>query len=135
MDEATIAYAREGMTATLRHLLAAQRSRFLFADDAPPVPPGSEAIWDSFLALSAARPRFQGGVGPISYGEIEAYGRASGVRLRPFEVALIRDLDLVYVEIANRPRDKDEAAVVFKASDTKNVAGIFRGRAAVKRTL
>lgn len=62
---------------------------------APSLPPEVAPIWAMFCDMSAAR----GHMVPISYQEIEAYGRLTGAPLTPWEVEQIRALDIVALGI------------------------------------
>jgi hypothetical protein len=57
------------------------------------MPYGLLHVWGWFLELSATRPRGMGFV-PISYAEIDAWARRTGRDPLPYEVQLIRRVDM-----------------------------------------
>ncbi|WP_247460252.1 hypothetical protein [Bradyrhizobium sp. 153] len=61
----------------------------------PPCPPALAHIWNAFARLGARRASGFG-TAPISFLEIEAFQRLSGIRLMPLEVRLIEELDDLY---------------------------------------
>ncbi len=65
--------------------------------DAPSCPEGCEALWNIFCELHACR-----GEGRISYVDVDAYQRVTGVVLRPWELAAIRRADNAFLETRNR---------------------------------
>lgn len=94
----------------LEHLLAVQEQTGQTPQallDAPRCPGGCEALWDAFRELHACRG--SAGFGPmrITYTDLDAYQRVSGVKLQPWEREAIRQADAAYLEqLAERqPRD------------------------------
>lgn len=61
----------------------------------PPAPDELVYVWNIFLRLNARRPAGFS-IEPVSFGEIEAFTRLSGLTLSPFEVRLIEDLDNLF---------------------------------------
>jgi len=61
----------------------------------PELPREVEHVWSMFCDLSAARPASS----PISYREIEAYGRLTCNMPTPWEVDQIKRLDAMALEI------------------------------------
>ncbi len=55
-------------------------------------PRGCQAIWSVFVHLGRTRPRGFG-VGGISLIEIEAWQRLTGVRLTPWELDVLTEID------------------------------------------
>lgn len=79
------------------------------------MPAGAGPVWGIWCDLDATRPF--GGWGdplPLSYGEIEAYGRSRGFRLRPWEVGWVRAMDMEYFSLlderARAKKDEEEHA-------------------------
>lgn len=67
----------------------------------PQLPSLVSHIWSAFLMLSAGRQTAMGGMNPLSYGEIEAWSRLSGVTLEPWELDAIKLLDAEYLRNIN----------------------------------
>ncbi|SFZ82436.1 hypothetical protein SAMN02983003_1076 [Devosia enhydra] len=61
------------------------------------VPEPLRPLWGWFAELSAARSWHANGPNPITFAEIEAYGRLMGWPFRPQDVAAIRKLDEVWL--------------------------------------
>ncbi len=55
-------------------------------------PRGCESIWSAFAQLGRSRPRGLG-VGGIAFAEIEAWQRLTGVRLSPWELDVLTEID------------------------------------------
>lgn len=66
---------------------------------------------------------------PISYSEIDAYSRLSGIRITPWELRVLRRLDAVAVDVL-MPKRPDGA---IPAQNGRGVASMMRGLAARKR--
>ena len=62
-----------------------------------PAPAGR--LWRVFLELTASRQSGYGSPQPITYAEILAYDTLMGGTLAPWEVSLIKSLDILYFEI------------------------------------
>jgi hypothetical protein len=72
----------------------------------PPFPEALEYLWNVFLRLSARRGSGGFGVAPITWADIDAFVRHSGIQLAPFEVRLIEDLDNLYRAAISRPKEQ-----------------------------
>ncbi|MCB2186481.1 MAG: hypothetical protein KQJ78_08695 [Deltaproteobacteria bacterium] len=73
----------------------------------PHIPPAGRQAWEWFWDLSAGRGSDGGGAAPLSYREIWAWRELTGENPRPWEIALLRTMDRVYlgfVAEANRKR-------------------------------
>jgi hypothetical protein len=66
----------------------------------PELPPGTAHIWNTFVQLSAARTGNGFGANPLPYGEIEAFCRLTRTDLEPWEIDVIRALDLEFLAAA-----------------------------------
>lgn len=66
--------------------------------DRPLCPQGCEALWQIFRELHASRGN--SGFGPlrISFLEIDAFQRVTGVRLKPWEIEALRRADRAFVD-------------------------------------
>jgi len=64
--------------------------------DGPEIPPAGEHIWAWFWALDSARSSSGFGISPIGYGDIDAWARRTGVDPTPWEVSVLRDMDMAY---------------------------------------
>jgi len=62
----------------------------------PPIPIGAVHIWAAFIRLHNRRGSSGFGPSPILWSDIEAFSRLSGIRLDPWEIEIIEDLDLVF---------------------------------------
>lgn len=62
-----------------------------------PIPTGTEYLWEWFNELQGARTSNGFGANPITYTEMAAWATLSGRDLEPFEVRLLKDLDLLYL--------------------------------------
>lgn len=69
----------------------------------PPFPETLRYLWQAFRRMRRRHGGNGLGLGPISWGDIDAYDRLSGMRLAGWEVAVIERLDdLFLAEQANR---------------------------------
>ncbi|HVV43186.1 MAG TPA: hypothetical protein VHC94_19220 [Nitrobacter sp.] len=66
--------------------------------DGPEVPWAGQRVWGIFLDVHATRGSNGFGANPISYGEIESWSRLRREPVRPFEMDIIRALDIAYLE-------------------------------------
>lgn len=62
------------------------------------IPSGGDLLWRWFLDLSRTRRAGFAGPEPISYSEIEAYGRVAGWPIEPRHVAILCAMDEVWLE-------------------------------------
>jgi hypothetical protein len=65
----------------------------------PELPSAMEHLWLWFADLSRGRPHTGFGPGPIPYSEILAWAALTGQRPSPWEVAVLKRLDGVYLEV------------------------------------
>lgn len=72
----------------------------------PPLSPALIYLWQAFLRLSARRGSNGFAVSPISWPDIDAFVRHSGMRLAPWEVRVIEDLDNLYRAELNKRTGK-----------------------------
>ena len=54
-------------------------------------------VWSWFLELNAARPTTGFGAAPITYSEISCWNTLTGARVSSWEVALLKDLDILFL--------------------------------------
>lgn len=75
--------------------------------DRPRCPAGCEALWRAFRDLSASRAN--SGFGPlrITFTEIDAFQRVTGLRLKPWEVEAIRRADRAFINDWQSRQKKD----------------------------
>ena len=59
----------------------------------PPFPEALAYLWVAFCRLSSRRGASGFAINPIGWPDIDAFVRHSGVRLAPWEVRLIEELD------------------------------------------
>lgn len=68
--------------------------------DGPPAPRALAYLWGWFIELSAARGRNGfGGLNALSYQELDAWARLSGIAPTPFEVGVLRRLDQAFLTV------------------------------------
>jgi len=58
-------------------------------------------VWSVFCDLSNTRSQGLSSINPITYNDIKAYKELTDAVLTPRDVKLIRDLDTVYMRVAN----------------------------------
>ena len=92
----------KAMVAALKQALATSQSVI--------VPPGGSLLWGWFMDLNAARTWHMNGPNPISYVDIEAYGRIHRWHLSAHHVANLRAMDAPYTDDFYSKRSSDKAA-------------------------
>lgn len=102
-----MAAEEEGGT-VLEHLQAIERQTGVTPQvllDAPALPEGCEELWRIFAELHACRGNTGFGPSRITYADIDAFERVSGVKLQAWEREAIRRADQAYLEqVAERTR-------------------------------
>nr|WP_029924579.1 hypothetical protein [Ochrobactrum sp. UNC390CL2Tsu3S39] len=93
----------KAMVAALKQALATSKSVI--------VPPGGSLLWGWFMDLNASRTWHMNGPNPITYVDIEAYGRINRWSLAAHHVAILRAMDAAYVEDFYSKRVTDKEAV------------------------
>jgi hypothetical protein len=95
------------------------------ADDAFP-PYEVEHLWHWFCDLSAVRTGSGFGANPIGYGEIEAWARLTGNDPTPWEVSVLRRMDIAALEkfakkapktAGGKKKDQKQASEQIKPDD------------------
>jgi hypothetical protein len=77
--------------------LADQRRAELEAElHGPPLPPAAAYLWGWWSELHEARGAGGMGLAAITYPDIEAWCRLRGIRLAPWETAMLTALDRAY---------------------------------------
>ena len=97
----------EGLASRTKN--AASRQRYLAELETPPFPGALLYLWQAYLRL--ARRRGSGGVGanPIGFADIDAFVRLTGIRLAPWEVEMLEELDdMQRAEFARRPGEEGD---------------------------
>lgn len=75
----------------------------------PPRPPGLDYLWRIHGRLASRAGSNGFSANPITYPDMEAFMRLSGIRLTPFDVEMIEDLDTVRrAALADASRKQDE---------------------------
>jgi len=64
----------------------------------PPLPRELDYLWRAFWRLAARRQSTGFGLARISWMEIDAFVRLSGLRLAPWEIELIEEIDDLYLK-------------------------------------
>lgn len=59
----------------------------------PPCPPAAAYLWQAFVRLHGRRGSSGMGVDPITWSDLDAFTRLSGLRLTPWEIEAIEELD------------------------------------------
>ena len=75
--------------------------------NAPACPPELLHVWRWFTELHATRQHGAFGAQSISYAEIDAWARLSGIQARPFEVAALLAVDNAFLSANEKPRVKN----------------------------
>lgn len=95
------------------HLLSAQRgdgyTHPLLQDD--PLPPGGHELFNLVIELGESRPQGMGPAGAIPPSEILAWQQLHGVRLSPWAVTTIRDIDRAMRSAAAKAAEDARKAV------------------------
>lgn len=99
--------ARETLEGLLSRRLSDKARAEIEADlCGPPMPGAAAYLWEWFLELHDARPAGgMGGPASITYGDILAWCRLRGIRLAPWETAVLTALDRQFRK-AMASRDK-----------------------------
>jgi len=63
----------------------------------PPFPVGEAELFRIFQELNAARGHNGFSYNPLSYAELDAYSRLTGRSLSPWEVRMLKRLDMIYL--------------------------------------
>jgi hypothetical protein len=71
----------------------------------PPFPQPLAYIWIAFVRLSARRGSNGFSFNPISWPDIDAFVRHSGMRLAPWEIRLIEELDDLFRAEHAKPKE------------------------------
>lgn len=96
----------------IEHLMAAERRTGqtpAMLADAPACPAGCEELWRIFGELHSCRGSTGFGPMRITYTDVDAFQRVSGVVLQPWERDAIRRADSAYLSDwseRNKPREK-----------------------------
>lgn len=84
----------------------------------PELPEAGIYLWRWFLDLCRARPQGASAVVPLLWSEVEAYFRLAGIRPRPWEIEIVKALDIAFVETMNDDKRSVSSAGAF--SQTRN---------------
>lgn len=99
---------REGDGATLRQHLQRLHANTGRVDPrlVAEIPPAGQQLWDTYLQLDASR---QSGMSaqPITLHDLDAWGRLYGVRMTPWELDTLIQLDKAALARAAEARTKD----------------------------
>ena len=96
--------------------------------DGPPLPPAGRHVWAWFCDLARTT-----GDGPLSYPDLDAWSRLTGVRPRPWEIALLTAIDALgrrlTVEAHDRQRQGrlDDRTPDVRSSSTTPATSRLRG--------
>ena len=92
--------------------------------DKPYVPEAGALLWQCFVKLSNARSSNGYGPNPISFAEIEAFGRFHRWPFSPHHVEIIRAMDDAWLENVHRKQDGGASAKTFNNSRYANAQPI-----------
>lgn len=89
---------RERLTGLLTRAKG-ERRRELEADlECPPLPPALSFLWDAYLRLRSRKGTDgMGNAQPIEWADFDAFSRLSGLRLLPWEIEILENLDNIYL--------------------------------------
>lgn len=91
-------------------MVTALRGHLKSTHTAPPVPEAGLVLWNAFQEMDETRSFHSAGPNPISYAEIESWGRLKGYPLQPRHVEIIRAMDVALIEHFNaEAKRRDEA--------------------------
>jgi hypothetical protein len=65
----------------------------------------AEPIWNTFWTLHSTRQIGQTGFQPLTYLEIEAFMRLMDIDLEPYEVQIIKRMDIVFLNTLNTTKE------------------------------
>lgn len=74
----------------------------------PPFPMALLHVWNAFGRLSARRGSNGFAANPIGWPDIDAFLRHSGLRLAPWEISLIEQLDDLYRADSGKPKETEK---------------------------
>lgn len=69
----------------------------------PPFPDGLDYLWNAFLRLARRRGGNGFSMSPITWSDIDAFVRLSGVRFSPWEIEIIESLDELFIQSRHLP--------------------------------
>ena len=67
----------------------------------PAIPTPLEHVWAWFQDLNRGRGGNGFGANPLSWADIKAWMDLTGARPSPWEISLLKNLDLIYLEVLN----------------------------------
>lgn len=76
----------------------------------PPLPEEVDYLWRIFLRLAARRGSNGFGPNPITWLEMDAFSRLTGIRLAPWEIEVVELLDEMHRRYLNARRPKKSDA-------------------------
>lgn len=83
---------------------ADRRAEFEAELECPPFPDALTYLWQAFCRLHARRGAGFS-VSPLSWSEIDAFIRRAGVRLAPWEIRIIEQIDDAYLAEQGKPKE------------------------------
>ena len=96
--------------------------------DGPEVPLAGDRAWSIFLDLHATRGSNGFGPSPISFGEVESWSRLRREPVRPFELDIIRKLDVAYLTaVAKKVEPPPEHNVSTRKLSPRLFDAVFGG--------
>lgn len=91
----------------LSHFESAQKSGVVVKElDYEPLPPICYDWWQWFCELNSGRQSNGMGVNVLSWGEIKAWCELLGNKLTPFDIQVIKQIDIEYVKSNQPKKDK-----------------------------
>ena len=72
----------------------------------PQVPPGGSDFWTWFWELADGRGGNGFGPLPLSWQDMDAWARISGIELQPWQARILRAMDAAWLEAADAARSK-----------------------------
>ena len=77
-----------------------------FGLEEPDIPAGWEVFWEWFWELSSGRGHTGFGPQPLSWQDMEAWARISGIELQPWQALVFRAMDQAWLAaVAKRSKD------------------------------
>lgn len=77
-----------------------------FGLEEPEIPEDGEPLWEWFWELSSGRGHTGFGPQPLSWQDMEAWARISGIELQPWQAVIFRAMDRAWLAaVAKRSKD------------------------------
>lgn len=72
----------------------------------PDLPPAAEYLWTWFFRISKGRASYGYGAAPLTWGDLDAWMRITGVNLSPAEADILLSMDNAYISAMAKKNEK-----------------------------